>query len=471
MSRRRCYNDSFSSIYESSESSFCESVASAIESCDDSFSGCASSATDAQFSYCSSSSIDSYRSTNGGYSDESSTSDASSPGYSSGQEDHSEGESSSEHISYCSSPSIDSYRSNGGYSDESSKSDASSLGYSTGQEDHSEGESSSESDEEACNGSAKRYYLDEKRSGSILKESKKEHIQLLRAMAIGLDDNARQDDRFDLCVENGFMKKKDVDILKRHLHAEASRRSSGKKLKAVSSWKVEELKDHLQKEQNKVKEVDRLWIEKTIDSVLGKAEKSPPIWYVSANNKAVGYTVLYNLMMQCEESHIFQKSIQSVWESSSLFHCYPFATFQEYFKSMKKLANADRCRWREEEEAFKKECKAFPQVRDVDRRGNKYWYDSQAKKLLYEDVKNGRHIGKKPSELRDERDEYKMFTKKKFRVHLYAEIQQQRCDKYWKVKRNKVGLEKHHQDAADVTNDLLDEEMLAARISEWTLND
>ena len=421
MSRR--YNDSFSSIYESSESSFCESVASAIESCDDSFSGSASSETDSHFSYCSSSSIDSYRSTNGGY------------------------------------------------SDESSKSDASSLGYSSGQEDHSEGESGSDSDEEACNGSAKRYYLDEKRCGSILKESKKEHIQLLRAMAIGLDDKARQDDRFDLCVENGFMKRKDVDILKRHLHAEASRRSSGKKLKAVSSWKVEELKNHLQKEQNKVKEEDRLWIESTIDSVLGKAEKSPPIWYVSANNKAVGYTVLYNLMMQCEESHIFQKSIQSVWESSSLFHCYPFATFQEYFKSMKKLANADRCRWREEEEAFKKECKAFAQVRDVDRRGNKYWYDSKAKKLLYDDVKNGRHIGKKPSELRDERDEYKMFTKKKFRVHLYAEIQQQRCDKYWKVKRNKVGLEKHHQDAEDVTNDLLDEEILAARISEWTLND
>jgi hypothetical protein len=200
---------------------------------------------------------------------------------------------------------------------------------------------------------AKRYYLDEKRCGSILKESKKEHIQLLRAMAIGLDENARQDDRFDLCVENGFMKRKDVDILKRHLHAEANRRSS-RKLKAVSSWKVEELKSHLQEDQNKVKEEDRMWIEKTIDSVLGKAEKSPPIWYVSANNKAVGYTVLYNLMMQCEESHIFQKSIQSVWESSSLFHCYPFATFQEYFKSMKKLANADRCRWREEEEAFSK---------------------------------------------------------------------------------------------------------------------
>jgi hypothetical protein len=64
-----------------------------------------------------------------------------------------------------------------------------------------------------------------------------------------------------------------------------------------------------------------------------------------------------------------------------------------------------------------------------------------------------------------------MFTKKKFRVHLYAEIQQQRCDKYWKVKRNKVGLEKHYQDAADVTNDLLDEEILSARISAWSLSD
>ena len=204
-----------------------------------------------------------------------------------------------------------------------------------------------------------------------MKEKRHEHIQLLRAMAIGLEDDVRQDDRFDQCVENGFMKKKDIEILKRHLYAEAKRRSSGS-LKAFSSWKVKCLIEHLQSQQNKVEEKDKIWIEKTIDSVREKAEKSPPVWYC-ANNKAVGYTVLYNLMMQCEDSRIFKMSIKAVWES---FHCYSLPIFEQYYKSMKKLAKKDRSRWREEEEAFRKECEAaFPQVREqVDLRGKKFWY-------------------------------------------------------------------------------------------------
>lgn len=122
----------------------------------------------------------------------------------------------------------------------------------------------SDSANKADVGSAKQFYVDEKRHGSVLKEKKHEHISLLRAMAIGLEDDFRQDDRFNSCVENGFVKKKDVEILKRHLYAEAKRRSSGS-LKALGSWKVNELIDHLQNQQNKVKEKDEIFIAKTID--------------------------------------------------------------------------------------------------------------------------------------------------------------------------------------------------------------
>mmetsp|Transcript_7027 Transcript_7027/g.10675 ORF Transcript_7027/g.10675 Transcript_7027/m.10675 type:complete len:476 (-) Transcript_7027:2183-3610(-) len=344
-----------------------------------------------------------------------------------------------------------SYREN----DSSSRSSDGSVSSLDGDDDEEKGSSDENSINEAAVGSAKRFYLDEKFRGSVLKEKKREHIPLLRAMAIGLDDGDRQDDRFNECVDNGFVKKADVQPLKRHLYAEAMRRSSGN-LKALSSWKVKGLIDHLQNQQNRVEEEDEIWIVKKIDAALKKFEKSPPVWYVSANNKAVGYTVLYNLMMQCEESHIFEKSIKVVWESSKVFHCYSLPLFEQYYKSMKALTNKDRNRWKEEEDDFKKECKAFPPVKEVDRRGNKFWYDSNAKKLLREDVKKGLHIGKAPSQLRSERDEYKAFTKKKFRDQLYAEVQQQRCDAYWKPKRNKEGLERHYQDARDVTNDLLD---------------
>ena len=79
----------------------------------------------------------------------------------------------------------------------------------------------------ADDGSAKQFYLNEKRHGSVLREKTHEHIPLLRAMAIGLEDDVRQDDRFNECVENGFVKKKDVEIFKRHLYAEVKRRTSG----------------------------------------------------------------------------------------------------------------------------------------------------------------------------------------------------------------------------------------------------
>ena len=67
---------------------------------------------------------------------------------------------------------------------------------------HQEESSGDESTNEADDGSAKQFYLHEKRHGSVLREKAHEHIPLLRAMAIGLEDDVRQDDRFNECMEN-----------------------------------------------------------------------------------------------------------------------------------------------------------------------------------------------------------------------------------------------------------------------------
>jgi len=226
------------------------------------------------------------------------------------------------------------YRENGSFS----SSDNESVSNSSLEDDNNdEGNSDDENDSvKETDGSAKQLYLEEKRRGSVLKEKVHEHVPLLRAMAVGLKDDVRQDERFKSCVDTGFVKKKDVEMRKRHLYTEAKRRSSSS-LKALSSWTVPELIDHLKNKKNRVDEKDEKFIAKTIDSVLKKAEKSPPTWYVSANNKGVGYTVLYNLMMKCEDSHIFKKPIKVVWESSEVFHCYPFPLFEQYFKNMKAL--------------------------------------------------------------------------------------------------------------------------------------
>ena len=105
------------------------------------------------------------------------------------------------------------YRENDYSSSSSDESTNTSLdGDGVGHQKCNEESSGDESTNEANDGSAKQFYLHEKRHGSVLREKTHEHIPLLRAMAIGLEDDVRQDDRFNECVENGFVKKKDVEI-------------------------------------------------------------------------------------------------------------------------------------------------------------------------------------------------------------------------------------------------------------------
>ena len=104
---------------------------------------------------------------------------------------------------------------------DSSSSDNESVSDSSVDDDsnNDEGNSDDENDSvKEADGTAKQLYLEEKRRGSVLKEKTKEHIPLLRAMAVGLKDDVRQDERFKSCVDNGFVKKKDVEMLKRHLY-------------------------------------------------------------------------------------------------------------------------------------------------------------------------------------------------------------------------------------------------------------
>jgi hypothetical protein len=78
--------------------------------------------------------------------------------------------------------------------DSSSESSKGSITYSSNEEEDASYniESSDEiSNNEADVGSAKQFYIEEKCRGSVLKEKKREHIPLLRAMAIGLEDDER----------------------------------------------------------------------------------------------------------------------------------------------------------------------------------------------------------------------------------------------------------------------------------------
>lgn len=62
----------------------------------------------------------------------------------------------------------------------------------------------------------------------------------------------------------------------------------------------------------------------------------------------------------------------------------------------------------------------FP-VREVNDIGLLRWHGSLAEHYLKLDMKAGLHLGKTPQEFRDTRDEYKLFSKKRFRKHINQE--------------------------------------------------
>lgn len=71
------------------------------------------------------------------------------------------------------------------------------------------------------------------------------------------------------------------------------------------------------------------------------------------------------------------------------------------------------------------------QIRDAAPDEATLWKDSEARKLLKEDVKNGLHLHMKPQEIWRSKPEYQMFPLSKLRGHIYQEVRGRRCRSYW----------------------------------------
>jgi hypothetical protein len=66
------------------------------------------------------------------------------------------------------------------------------------------------------------------------------------------------------------------------------------------------------------------------------------------------------------------------------------------------------------------------------------WNNSEAKKLLEDDISNGMHLIMKPTSLWLYRDEYQAFPEDKFRNHIYQEMRRRVSTSYWlEKKKNK----------------------------------
>ena len=85
------------------------------------------------------------------------------------------------------------------------------------------------------------------------------------------------------------------------------------------------------------------------------------------------------------------------------------------------LANAERYAARDEE-ALAHDRKIYPERMHNDD-GKSLWHNSPARLLLREDLAAGKYEKGKPQKLRETREEYQEFDKKKFTKRIHQEVQ------------------------------------------------
>ena len=131
-------------------------------------------------------------------------------------------------------------------------------------------------------------------------------------------------------------------------------------------------------------------------------------------------------------------TVDAIHSENELFQQYPLQNFRTNFKNLKESISKLRDNIEFDQDAFNKEKLRFPRQRML-KAGYPRWNHSEAKLLLEEDIKEGRHRGpgKSPKTLRASRPEYQEFKLERFRERVYSEHRKQTGDAFWVHKRNR----------------------------------
>lgn len=170
----------------------------------------------------------------------------------------------------------------------------------------------------------------------------------------------------------------------------------------------------------------------------------------SQSGRSRGWNLLFALLMDRKtRSEVLSMSLDNLWSSNEYFNCYPKDDFQIYLKEMIDVTGKARAKIESEEELFLEDMKNFPPS-ELNNRGEKFWYNHPARKLLEADVRNGWAYDMKPSILRLTRIEYQDFTPYTFLKHVHQEKERQRAAPYWRHKRNIAASQKIADERAEM---------------------
>jgi len=155
-----------------------------------------------------------------------------------------------------------------------------------------------------------------------------------------------------------------------------------------------------------------------VDRILGREvvteNKKKPKW---RNSKARAMLVR---MLMDKQSNVHKMTWKESHASHKWFQEYDPMLFQRYVRDLRKANPQKVAVVTEDNEIIKRELNRFPRPTKTNR-GEPFWDTHPAKLLLRGDVKAGKHLDMKPALLHQTRSEYKAFSLKTFRAHVYQE--------------------------------------------------
>ena len=149
----------------------------------------------------------------------------------------------------------------------------------------------------------------------------------------------------------------------------------------------------------------------------------------AAKPKAVIIEDLVQGIVPVEDSEMTAEEAWTHYQNEEGFENIVFSQFKECLAAHRKQVKATIARSRYEEECLRHDRKLFPR-KDKNEDGIPFFDLHPAKKLLEEDIRNNKHKTMQPEELRQTRDEYKVFPKNKFRPRVYQAIRKKRFINY-----------------------------------------
>ena len=171
--------------------------------------------------------------------------------------------------------------------------------------------------------------------------------------------------------------------------------------------------------------------------------QSPEKWQKSDGKKFLRKE-LWNL-----DSAFQSMSIRDIHSSDPRFSEYPLKNFTTNFKNLKKKVDGLRVQVDFDEQAVSQHRKSYPRSSHT-KRGYPHWNGHPAKEHLEDDVYNRIADTMPPSKLRMTQTSYKDFLPDIFCIRVHAEKRKQREQTFWVAKRNKIAMQHHLKEAAEL---------------------